>query len=79
MREPWEDFKDDPLTPTELQRARHFMAVTQSRLDALWLLWGWLAAAIQDRKMWGAAIAVSALLWGKDFAEAARKLMGVIP
>jgi hypothetical protein len=77
MQDPWKDYKDDPLTPEELQRTRHFVSTTGGQVEALWFLWGWLAMAVKDAKSWAAAMGVGALLWGPQIVEAVRKLMGV--
>jgi len=79
MKDPWEDYRADPLTPEELQRVRLHIAETTRKLDLLWFLWGWLATAVQDRKAWVAAAAISAFLWGERIIEGLQRVMGVGP
>ncbi len=75
MKEDWEDLKEDPLTPEELQRTR----MTLTRVDQLWTLWGWLASAVRDYKAWAAFIAVAGFIWGEQLVAALGKLVGVLP
>ena len=79
MQDPWKDFRDDPLTPDELQRTRWLLAALEAKVAALWFLWGWLATAVKDAKAWGAAVAVAGLLWGERIIEIVRSALGVGP